>query len=124
MIYIKLFEDYLNKKYYKVVTHDMKSLGLRRNPNIMTFELGKWKKENLKNIDRSSNDFGGIWVARSLSGAKSLVKYLKKKAIKENKPYLNNCRLFEVEIGEVLYENSYRVKTDKVKFINEIKLIP
>jgi len=31
------------------------------------------------------------------------------------------CRLFEVEIGDVLYFNSYRTKTDKVKLIREIK---
>lgn len=120
MKYIKLFEELQTKKYYKVVTQDMKSLGLRRNPNIMTFEVGKWIYEKPENNDRTSNDFGGIWVAQSLSGAKSLIKYLKKKAIKENKPELNNCRLFEVEIGEILYQNSYRVKTDKVKFIKEL----
>lgn len=119
--HIKLFEEFSTaKKYYKVVTHDMKSLGLRKNPNIMTFELNVWMKEKPENINRSANDFGGIWVAQSLSGARSLIKYLKKKAMKENRPELNNCRIFEVEIGEILYQNSYRVKTDKVKFIKEL----
>lgn len=120
MRYLKLYEQLNNKKYYKVVTEDMCSLGLRKNPNIMRFELGKWKYELPENVDRSSNDFGGIWVAQSLSGAKGLIKYLNKKSIKENRPELTRCRLFEVEIGEVLYQNSYRVKTDKVKFIKEL----
>lgn len=121
MGHIKLFEEFASpKKYYKVVTQDMKSLGLRKNPNIMTFEFDKWKKEKPQNIDRTANDFGGIWVAQSLSGAKSLIKYLKKKATKEGRPDLNHCRVFEVEIGEILYQNSYRVKTDKVKFVREL----
>lgn len=109
-------------KYYKVVSEDLQSLGLRKNPNIMTFPIGEWVYEPKDRIDRSSNDLGGIWVAQTLSGAKGLVKYMRKKAQKENKPEYNNVRLFEVEIGDILFQNSYRVKTDKVKLTKEIKI--
>jgi len=95
------------KKYYKVVTEDLQSLGLRRNPNIMTFPIDKWVYEPKGRIDYSKADLGGIWVAQTLSGANGLVKYMKKKNV--------SVRLFECEIGNILYENSYRVKTDKVK---------
>ncbi|MBD3195136.1 MAG: hypothetical protein GF317_08785 [Candidatus Lokiarchaeota archaeon] len=108
------------KKYYKVVTKDLKSLGLRKNPNIMVFPIGEWIFEPKNRINRSNADLGGIWVAQTLSGAKGLIKYMKKKALKENKPEFNNVRLFECEIGEILYENSYRVKTTKVKLIKEL----
>jgi hypothetical protein len=106
--------------YYKVVTHDMKSLGLRKNPNIMTFDLNKWEYEPDDRISRTDSDFGGIWVAQTLSGAKGLIKYMRRKAIKENIPLFSNVRLFECEIGDILYQNSYRVKTNKVKLKKEI----
>ena len=44
----------------------------------------------------------------------------KKKSEKEKDSYIAKIRLFECEIGEILYQNSYRVKTDKVKLIKEI----
>lgn len=99
--------------FYKVVTTKLQSLGLRKNPNIMTFPVNKWVYEPSSRIDYSKADLGGIWVAQTLSGAKGLVKYMKKK-------YSNDVRLFECEIGNILYQNSYRVKTDKVKIIREI----
>ena len=98
------------KKYYKVVTEDLKSLGLRKNPNIMIFPIDKWVYEPKNRIDYSNKDLGGIWVAQTLSGAKGLVRYM-------NKKYNSKVRIFECEIGNILYENSYRVKTDKVKLI-------
>lgn len=99
------------KKYYKVVTKDLQSLGLRRNPNIMTFPVDEWVYEPKGRIDYSKADLGGIWVAQTLSGAKGLVRYMKKK----NVP----VKFFECEIGNILYENSYRVKTDKVKLMKQ-----
>lgn len=118
---IKLFEEYKDKTYYKVVTSDLKSLGLRKNPTIMTFPIGQWIYEPRPTKDQGGfGGTGGIWVANSLSNAKSLLKYLKIKSEKENNPEFFKCRLFEVEIGEVLYSNSYRTKTDKVKLIREV----
>lgn len=47
---------------FKVVTTDLKSLGLRKNPHIYTYTIGKWKYEDKKRIDRTNKDDGGIWV--------------------------------------------------------------
>ena len=96
---------------FKVVTQNMKSLGLRKNPNIMKFTLNKWIKE--KNPEKGSKDIGGIWCCQKLSSAKTLKKYFEKR--------YNFARIFECEIGNVLFENSYRTKTDKIKLIKEIK---
>ena len=63
---------------------------------------------------------GGIWVANGLSAGKGLIKYMKKKSYKENNSYYYRCRLFEVEIGDILYSNSYRTKTNKVKLLREV----
>lgn len=94
--------------FYKVVTKDMKSLGLRRNPTILTYKLNKWIKS--PTIKNNKDDDGGIWVTRTLSNANTLKKYMQNK-------YGQNCKIFKVIIGEYLYGNSYRIKTDKVKFI-------
>lgn len=116
------YNDYKQyPRYYKVVTKDLKSLGLRNNPTIMTFPIGEWIYEpNPKEGPGGFGGVGGIWVANGLSGGKGLLKYMRKKAKKENNTELENCRLFEVEIGKVLYSNSYRTKTDKVRLVKEI----
>ena len=109
------------KQYYKVVTHNNNSLGLRKNPNILNFPIGISVYEH-NDLDYSNNDYGGIWVTQTLSGARGLVRYMMKKSIKENNPILSKVIIYKCEIGEILYENSYRVKTDKVKLIDTIKI--
>ncbi len=102
---------------YRVVTPEMKSLGLRRNPNILTYpETGEifrlpedWIKEGMQ-------DWGGIWVSKTLYRAKYLVRYM---AEKHHTP---GCRVFVAELGKILYENSYRIKPDSVEFLAELIL--
>jgi len=95
--------------YYKVTTYKLKSLGLRRNPNIMQF--GKyWVIEPHPTYDNKDN--GGIWVTNSLSNARKLKKYYEER--------YGMARIFECQIGDILYQNSYRTKTDKVKLAKEI----
>ncbi len=48
------------KEYYKVFTTELKSLGLRRNPNILTFIPNEWYFLETKDIVEGSGDFGGI----------------------------------------------------------------
>lgn len=97
--------------FYKVVTEEMKSLGLRKNPTILTYKLGKWIKS--PTIKANKDDDGGIWVAKNLSSAKKIQKYMMDK-------YGIKCQIYSVRIGESLYGNSYRIKTDKVKFIEAV----
>jgi len=99
--------------YYKVVTADLKSLGLRRNPTIFTYKVGRWVNEPNPTKDAGGwGGTGGIWTTKTRSNAVRLMKYAESKSIK--------CKLFEVEIGDVLFANSYRTKTNKVKLLKEI----
>ena len=95
---------------YKVVTANNESLGLRKNPNIMWFRMGEWFCDPVMKAD-NSND-GGIWCCTKLSAARALKKYFEKR--------YGKARIYECEIGIVLYENSYRTKTNRVKLIKEI----
>lgn len=98
---------------YKVVTKDMKSLGLRRNPNILKFKLDEWFYLPIKDIEESKNDWGGIWVARTLGDARRLKKYMKGKHNQET-------RIFKTTLDKILYSNSYRIKTNAVCLFEEI----
>lgn len=99
--------------YYKVVTEDLRSLGLRKNPTILTYAMGVTVKEpNPEHGLGGWGGTGGIWVANGLSKAKGLKKYMDKKKIK--------TKIFKVKIGNILYSNTYRSKVDSVKLLNEI----
>lgn len=95
---------------YKVVTENMESLGLRKNPNVMWFRMGDWYQE--PQPQGGKQDIGGIWCCEKLSAARALKGYF------ENR--YGRARIFECEIGMVLYQNSYRTKTDRIKLIKEI----
>lgn len=99
---------------YKVVTQDRGSLGLRKNPNILIYQLGMWTILQNHQIIEGKQDYGGIWAATKLSGAKKLQKYMKEK-------YNRPTRIFKSQLGEILYSNSYRIKTNKIKLLEEIE---
>lgn len=102
----------MNKKdYYKVFTKDLQSLGLKNNPNILTYTPNEWiyVEEVIEGID----DYGGIWVYSTLSNARKMVKYMLEK-------YDVSTRTFIVNIDQVLYHNSYRTKTNGIYLKEEI----
>ena len=96
---------------YKVVTNDLKSLGLRKNPMILTYRINKWLFS--PTIKKGKTDDGGIWCCKSKGNAIKIQKYMLNKHNIETK-------IFVCEIGKILYKNSYRIKTNKLKIINEI----
>ena len=100
---------------YKVVTQNLQSLGLRKNPNIMTFKLDEWIYLPKKDIVSGKGDWGGIWVAKQKSGATKLKKYMKNK-------YNIDTRIFVTQIDNILFSNSYRIKTNGVRLLEEIML--
>ena len=100
---------------YKVVTKDMRSLGLRKNPNVIIFPLNTWIKES-RTLEYNNKDWGGIWCCEKLSAARALKKYFEHRYEK--------ARIFECEIGEVLFQNNYRTKTDKIKLSKEMIINP
>ena len=99
-------------QFFKVTTYNRRSLGLRNNPTILTFPLGKWVKS--PTIKKCSCDDGGIWVASSLSNAKRLKKYMMIY-------HKMKCRIFRVTIGQILWRSSYRIKTDRIRCEVEIR---
>lgn len=99
-------------QFFKVTAPDRKSLGLRNNPTILTFPLKKWI--NSPTVKKGSSDDGGIWVATTLSNANHLKKYM-------FKHYGKHCRIFKATIGRILFRNSYRIKTDRIRCEVEIK---
>lgn len=100
---------------FKVVTEDLKSLGLRNNTNILTYPVGVWIRLQDSEIIPGSDDRGGIWSALTISGARSLSKYMFRQ-------YGTSVRIFETAIENPLYANSYRVKAQGVILLREIQL--
>ena len=98
---------------FKVVTKDLKSLGLRKNPNIIQYPVGEWYFLPEERIREGKKDFGGIWVARTLSGAEMLRKYMRKK-------HSTRTRIFRSALDEILYSNDYRMKTNGIRMFEEI----
>ena len=98
---------------FKVVTPDLRSLGLRQNPTILTYRLGRWVRSPKRQAQRA--DAGGIWAARSLAGARSLVRYMRKN-------YRVACRVFEaqIEAERIVRQNSYRVQAPRLRLIREL----
>lgn len=103
----------VEKRVYKVVTKDIKSLGLRRNPNVMTFSVFEWISLSDDQLKEGKEDWGGIWTAKTKSGAKALKNYMRAH-------YGVECRIFEAQIDNVLFQNSYRVKTNAIFLEKEI----
>ena len=102
---------------YRVVTSEMKSLGLWRNQNILTYpETGEIFRLPDNWIEAGKGDWGGIWVSKTLYRARRLVRYM------AERHQTLGCRIFVAELGEILYENSYRIKTDSVEFLAELIL--
>lgn len=98
---------------FKVVTADMKSLGLRRNKNILSYPIGEWINVPAKDIRRDGGDRGGIWACKTLKQAKRLRLYMREK-------HGTQARIFEALAGEILWQSSYRVKTDRIKLLEEV----
>lgn len=98
--------------FFKVTTFGRKSLGLRNNPTILTFPLGKWIKS--PSVREGKSDDGGIWLAVSLSNARRLKKYM-------FEHHRKRCRIFRATTGRILFKSSYRIKTDKIRCDEEIK---
>jgi len=99
---------------FKVVTYNLKSLGLRRNPNILQYKLEDWYMLPDNKIEEGKGDWGGIWLCHKLSSARSLKKYMKAK-------HKRRSRIFKTLYDKVLYQNDYRTKTNAVNLFAEVK---
>lgn len=98
---------------YKVVTEQLKSLGLRNNPNIMTFPVGEWVMQPEGEIIPGKEDFGGIWTALHKGSIATLKNYMMEK-------YNTKTRAFLTAMNKPVYANSYRIKSAGVMLLSEI----
>jgi hypothetical protein len=99
---------------YRVVTQDMKSLGLRRNPNIIQYPFDEWYFLPPEQVKKGKGDWGGIWVCRIPSGA-----FGQRKRMMEE--YGRQTRIFKACLADILFCNSYRIKTNGIRLFEELK---
>ena len=94
--------------YYKATKQDMTSVGLARAVPIL-YRLNEWvypdKVSNSKIRD-------GLWVGKH----KGFIGWLRR-YVRTTRGY--EIRVFECEIGNILYQTSNRIKTDKVKLVKD-----
>jgi hypothetical protein len=98
---------------YKVVRANMTSLGLRKNPNIMTFKLGEWIYLPEEQVVEGIFDYGGIWLARTEGRANAYKKYMRRQHNAET-------RIFYSLIDRILFANQDRLKTNGIKLLEEL----
>lgn len=109
------YDGILWKIGYRVVTDNLKSLGLRNNPNIVEYKINDWTYPVEKEVIEGISDNGGLWLARTIGSAKKYQRYMSEKHEKET-------RVFKSLIGKILYVNQDRIKTDKVFMFEELFL--
>lgn len=105
-----------NKIYplgFKVVTENLESLGLRQNPYILTYPVNRWYFLESDKVLEGPEDFGGIWVARTLSNARKLKEYMRAN-------YSQETRIFRAALADILYYNNYRIKTQGINLFQEV----
>jgi len=99
---------------YKTVTDKMQSLGLDGNKCILTFKMGEWFFLPIGSIEKGNEGWGGIWLARTPSGAEKLREYILAK-------YYQETKVFKALVSDkILYANNYRIKTEGVCLVEEI----
>jgi len=98
---------------YKVVTQSLQSLGLRKNPNIMTFPVGEWVILADNQTKRDDGDWGGVWTTLR----KGSVNTLKRHCISTHGM---ETRAFLTAIFNPVFANSYRVKSQGVMLLKEL----
>ncbi len=98
---------------FKVVTQDLESLGLKRNPNILRYSLYDWTVLSDTEVVPGKGDYGGIWSTRERGEASGLKRYMKNK-------YNEETRMFLVALDNPVYANNRRIKSQGVLFLEEI----
>jgi hypothetical protein len=98
---------------FKVVTPDLKSLGLRKNPNIFKFSLNMWTDVLPENIQPGKSDWGGIWAAHDIGGAHTIDKHCLE-------THNFKARIFLAALKQPLFANSYRIKSVGIMLLREV----
>ncbi len=101
---------------YKVVTLDNKSLGLRKNPTIYTYDIGKWKIMSEEEVIRDDVDVGGIFSGASLASARKTQKYCLER---QKDPF--ETQIFFAAVYKPFLANGYKVKSQGIMLLEELK---
>ena len=101
------FEGIIQPVGYRVTTLDLKSLGLRHNPNILTYPIGEWFILPEDQIREGKGDWGGIWVARTPGRAREYKKYMKTE-------HQTETRIFKATLADILCVTDSRIKTSGI----------
>jgi len=97
---------------FKVLRSDLTSLGLRAaRHNRIQYRVGKWAVPGESIAENGES--GGLYVTPTRGDANELKRYFEKK-------YGLAARIFSCNIGRILKRTSCRIKTDKVKLVQEI----
>ncbi len=99
---------------YKVVTDEMKSLGLRKNPTIMKFSVGEWAFEK-NELQYGDADYGGIWTALRKGSIRTLRKHCMETWDMRTRGFLTAI------YNPVAIAGNYRIKSEGVMLLKEIK---
>ncbi len=100
-----------DRLYYKVLRRDLRS-GLLLGAPAVQYKIGEWVYP-LEPFSPHRLKGGGLWALKRRSDAFAGQRY-------QMKRYQRPTRIFSCQIGIQLYDTSYRIKTDKVKLIEEI----
>lgn len=101
---------------YKVVTLDNKSLGLRRNPTIYSYEIGEWKIMPEDQLITEDIDEGGIFSGASLSAARKTQQYCRERKVN---PF--ETRIYYAAILKPFLANGYKVKSQGIMLLEELR---
>jgi len=105
----------LNNKYgFKVLSKDLKSLGIL-NALLKQYYFNIWNKAE-KPLSAHPKKGGGIWLAKTLRDARKLQKYILKTREIET-------RIFYCKIRKIIFQTSGRIKTDKIFFTKKDEII-
>lgn len=92
-------------QYFKVLRQDLTSVGLL-GATKMQYHFGIWNRP-LEPLSAHPRKGGGLWVFMKKYHAKRAKKYLLEK-------HNIVARIFACRIGRIIYQTSYRTKTDGV----------
>lgn len=97
---------------FKVLRNDLTSLGLRAaRHNRIQYRIERWIVPG--EPIAKNGESGGLYVTPTLGDAKALRRYFERK-------YRMKARIFSCEIGKIIKRTSCRIKTDKVRLLQEI----
>lgn len=112
-IHTTTIDDTILEMGYKVVTENMESLGLAKNPTILTYKEKEWYSLDKNEVSKDKADSGGIWLARVPSGAYKVQQYMKEK-------HNQKTKVFKTAVKNILFVNDYRMKVQEVYLFEEI----